>query len=95
MLKSFLLRFLCTIININKYHEFIPWNNKPAPFGNPSKILERKKNEKKNFGDKKNFFGGEKLVFLKKNSKNFLEKIWKKFFFDFFCRFFQYYGHIF
>ena len=52
--------------------------------------------KKKFFGDKKKFFGGEKISFFeKKNSKKILEKIWKKIFFDFFCRFFQYYGHIF
>ena len=60
------------------------------------KFWKEKKMKKKFLGDKKNFFGGEKISFFeKKNSKKILEKIWKKFFFDFFCRFFQYYGHIF
>ena len=58
-----------------------PWNSEPAPFGNPSEILERKKNEKKFWGTKKNFLGGKKLVFLKKKfKKNFGKNLEKNFF---------------
>ena len=89
----------------------VPWNSEPAPFGNPSEILERKKNEKffwgtekikrkkmkkKIWGQKKNFWrGGELVSFEKKIQKKFWKKFGKKFFLNFFCRFFQYYGPIF
>ena len=68
----------------------IPWNNEPAPFGNPSEILERKRNEKKFLGTKKFFLGGKKLVFLKKKiQKKFWKKFGKIFFLFFFVDFFN------